>query len=210
MEVNNGWSLYNDRFREDAHKLLYWGYKDAFSLIFCSQEETEITGLIVDKINSRLNSPDTPEEFERYTIKEDSPFSSEDRKGKKRRRIDIVIEENKCKPRRKYSFEAKRLNKKRHHISKYTGEDGLLRFIEGTYALEDPEAAMIGYVQDQDPKYWYLELQKQLEKQKDIFHLIETLTQDAAIFEHKGFTVHTRNNGKNIIMFHIFLDCTQK
>ncbi len=84
-------SSYDYGFRRDAHQLLAWGYQDALLEIHCNLTEEEITGLIVEAIEERLNNPSTPEKFDRYSIDEEKPIAVEGRKGKKRRRLDLVV-----------------------------------------------------------------------------------------------------------------------
>src|SRR5258708_3524879 len=128
------WDAYEQSFREDAHQLLAWGYQDARQLITPDREETEITGFITEAIQARLSSSEIDERFGRYSLKDDNPVPGEGRTGKRRLKIDIIIESS-FRPRHKqrpwYTFEAKRLCRPSHPIGNYTGEQGILRFIRG-------------------------------------------------------------------------------
>ena len=75
------WREYDLSFREAAHQLLAWGYLTARHLITSEQEETEITGFIAEAIQSKLDSPDVDERFDRYNLKEDNPVAGEGRTG---------------------------------------------------------------------------------------------------------------------------------
>jgi hypothetical protein len=206
-----GWRIYDQSFREDAHQLVAWGYWDSRTLLTASLEETEITGFISEAIQNRLNSTQTPERFERYSVKEDNPTPGEGRTGKRRMRIDIIIEAGRPIPRPKYIFEAKRLSKPNHPISTYTGEEGLMRLITDRYAADCPEAGMIGYLQTDSSSYWMTQLEEQFENDSaKQFRLTgklskESITPDLTDVWSSG---HTRASGSPITIFHLFLACT--
>lgn len=208
-----GWEpAYRESFREDAHQLLAWGYLDAKPDITAEQEETEITGLITEAIRSRLDyleDKDLPR-FGRYYIGEDVPFSNESRIGKKRMRLDIVIESSNGKPRPRYVFEAKRLRKSSHEIGKYLGDEGLIRFIRDIYAPECPEVAMVGYVQTDAISHWAEKISHKFKKDssgrfKVEAHLIkECIVSD---LPDSWKSTHTRISGTDLTVFHLLLEC---
>lgn len=204
-------SAYDYGFRRDAHQLIAWGYQDALPEIHCKLLEEEITGLIVEAIREKLDDPFTPERFGRYDIHEEQPISVEGRKGKKRRRLDVVVVSGHSNPRPTYIFEAKRLRKNGYPIGKYLGEDGLKCFIQGVYASQYPEAAMIGYVQSDIASYWESELQRSFEKDLNNDLCIVQLLQKAIVLSSMPdvwLSKHDRKNGDIITVYHIFLDCS--
>lgn len=209
-----GWSTYDQSFREDAHQLLAWRYQDARHLITPEREETDITGFIAEAIQARLSSPGIDERFDRYSLKDDNPVPGEGRIGKRRMRIDIIIESSsrpRHKPRPWYTFEAKRLCKPSHPISKYIGEEGLIRFIQGRYASDCPEVAMLGYVQTDTAGHWIAELNKRFENDSaNQLFIVEKLFQ---VTIHPDLmdewsSSHNRVNGTPLTVFHLFLDCS--
>jgi hypothetical protein len=204
-------SSYDYGFRRDAHQLLAWGYQDVLPQIHCNLTEEEITGIIVEAIEKRLDDPSTPEKFDRYSIDEEKPISVEGRKGKKRRRLDLVVVSGHSRPRPKYIFEAKRLRKNGYPISEYVGKDGLQCYIKGIYASQYPEAAMIGYIQSDAAIYWENELKRRFNHDpnndlciKQILHKTQVLTSlpDAWVSEHE------RVVSGSITVYHIFLNCS--
>ena len=200
---------YNNKFRQDAHQLVAWGYKDALSQIYSDLVEEEITGLIVEAIEKRLDDPYTPERFERYSIDEEKPIAVEGRKGKRRRRLDLVVVSGYFRPRPKYIFEAKRLRKNGYPIGKYVGEGGLQCFVQGVYASEHPEAAMIGYLQSDDAIYWETELNRSFKDSSDL--CIKQLLQKAQVLfsmPDVWTSEHEREDNDPIVIYHIFLDCS--
>lgn len=208
------WSSYDQAFREDAHQLLAWGYYDSRTRITSDLEETEITGFIVEAIETRLNSTDIDERFDRYCIKEDNPVPGEGRTGKRRRRLDVIVEcsyRPRHKHRPKYVFEAKRLRRPGHLIGEYVGDEGVKRFVYARYAAECPEVAMVGYVQSEDAEYWIERLGEQFDTDSaDEFRVREALSKKSVISDlpDEWGSGHLRNNGTPIMIYHILLDCT--
>jgi hypothetical protein len=204
-------SSYDYGFRRDAHQLLAWGYQDVLPQIHCNLREEEITGIIVEAIEKRLDDPSTPEKFDRYSIDEEKPISVEGRKGKKRRRLDLVVVSGHSRPRPKYIFEAKRLRKNGYPISEYVGKDGLQCYIKEIYASKYPEAAMVGYIQSDAATYWENELKRRFNHDpnndlciKQILQKTQVITSlpDAWVSEHE------RVASGSITMYHIFLNCS--
>ena len=204
-------SSYDYGFRRDAHQLLAWGYQDVLPQIHCNLTEEEITGIIVEAIEKRLDDPSTPEKFDRYSIDEEKPISVEGRKGKKRRRLDLVVVSGHSRPRPKYIFEAKRLRKNSYPIGRYMGEDGLQCFIKGVYASPYPEAAMIGYIQSDAATYWETELKRSFDNASHNDLYIKQVLQKMQIIvslPNTWVSEHERVVSGSITVYHIFLNCS--
>jgi len=203
---------YDYGFRRDAHQLLAWGYQDALPEIHYNLMEEEITGLIVEAIEKRLDNPSTPEKFDRYSIDEEKPIAIEERKGKKRRRLDLVVVSGHSRPRPKYIFEAKRLRKNGYPISKYVGKDGLHCFVKGVYASQYPEAAMVGYVQSDAASYWETELKRSFATDPHNDLGIKQLLQKVQVLPSSipdvWVSEHERDKYGSITVYHIFLHCS--
>jgi hypothetical protein len=204
------WNAYNYGFRRDSHQLLAWGHQDALPQIHCDLMEEEITGLIVAAIEQRLDDPTTPEKFDRYSVDEEKPIAIEGRTGKNRRRLDLVVVSGQSRPRPKYIFEAKRLRKNGYPIGKYIGEDGLQCFSKGVYASQYPEAAMVAYIQSDTASYWEKELKRTInddlsctKQPSEKVSVVESIP-DVWISQHK------REQSSSIIVYHIFLNCSDK
>jgi hypothetical protein len=208
--ANPTWDCYNDSFRRDAHQLLAWGYEDARHKITSDSEETEITGFIAEAIQSKLDSLDIPKRFARYGVSEDKPITGENRTGKRRRRIDIIIEYHQHGPNPKYVFEAKRLCKPNQKMRDYCGKEGLLRFVDGRYAAEFPEVAMVGYMQSHTLQYWTDKLQRAFDNDtENKLRIEETFCKISVIISLSSEWVskHKRVKKSSITIHHIFLDC---
>lgn len=201
-------------FRRDAHQLLVWGHQEALPQIHCNLTEEEITGLIVEAMREKLKDPTIPERFyDRYSVGEEKPLAVEGRTGKRRRKLDIVVESNLPRESRpEYVFEAKRLRKNGYPIGKYVGEDGLQCFIKGVYASQYPEAAMVGYVQSDATSYWESELKRSfdedLHKDLCIIQLLQKVQVLSFIIPDVWVSEHERVTGSSIAIYHIFFDCS--
>ncbi len=204
-------SSYDYGFRRDAHQLLAWGYQDAFPEIHCNLQEEEITGLIVKAMEKRLDNPSTPDKFDRYSIDEEKPIAVEGRKGKKRRRLDLVVVSGHSRPRPKYIFEAKRLRKNSYPIGKYIGKNGLQCFVKEVYASQFPEAAMVGYIQSDTASYWESELKRSFDGDlNDDLRIIKLLQKVQVLSSIPDIWVseHERITGSLVAVYHIFLNCS--
>ena len=202
---------YDYGFRRDAHQLLAWGYQDALSQIHCNLVEEEITGLIVEAMEKRLDDLSTPEKFDRYSIDEEKPVAIEGRKGKARRRLDLVVVSGHSRPRPKYIFEAKRLRRNGYPIGEYVGEGGLQCFIKGVYASQCPEAAMVGYDQSGDASYWEKELKRRFDNDRRNNLCIKQLLQKVQVLSSipdVWVSEHKRKEHGLIAVYHIFLNCS--
>jgi hypothetical protein len=211
-------SDYPDYFRRDIHLLLAFGYTSIRSEINLNSEEPTITVRMAEAINTGLNKigllPDRLQREPYSVFPEPAQIKTKDPKNIKDEYIyfDIVFEEStRTIPRRRYTVEAKRLKTNGFSIGKYC-DDGIMRFVNEIYASVYPEAAMIGFYQDKDVKYWFDELTrkftedakpKKMGVKSDLtkFEVVTSITNE-------WFSMHQRNSGKKILLFHILWDCS--
>ena len=208
------WDAYWRAFRQDVHQLLAWGYEDSTSRITPDDEEEVITAYIAEAIDRRIDDPRTPESFARYSIHNARFVSPRGQTGKRQLRLDLMLEQCGTRPKRRFVFEAKRLKTGSHPIGNYTGKEGLGRFVSGYYATTDPEAAMVGYIQNADVTYWLSELERiftvHRSSEPDELRIVDGLRKIAVIpaLENEWLSGHTRADGTRIGMFHILLRCS--
>jgi hypothetical protein len=198
--------------REDVLQLIAWGFQGAQDEIRQLVLEEDITGLIRKHINDKLDDEELPIRFRLYSAKGEDHVDDTGKLGKKRPRVDILIE---CSvgrlPRKRYRFEAKRCARNLFN-SKYKIEwyaEGIAEFVAGIYARHDPEAGMLGLMQSDRAQYWKKDLSAHLDKDPALacqsgltdVNLIADLP-DVAVSQHK------RVDGSLIDLYHIFLDCT--
>jgi len=145
-------------FRRDVFTLLHQGYAALDHSQLRDAEEEDITGDLVRMLEDVLNDPGAPAWYDKYSVHEEPRVHAPDRKGKRRRRLDLRFERTDQRPRPHYEFEAKRLCRRRSGVADYLGVDGLSLILGGEYAAKWPEAGMLGYLQSNDVEYWQRKL----------------------------------------------------
>src|SRR5713226_8888345 len=103
------WYEYLVELRKDAHQLLAWGYADVRSRLAIARDEYEMTSLLADGMDARINAPQTPDRFMFYAVHNEKPTSPFGELGKLRPKLDIQIERCGVRPKPYFTFEAKRL-----------------------------------------------------------------------------------------------------
>jgi len=138
---------------------------------------------------------------------ENRPVEKEGCEGKKRPQPDLIIEGT-MRGRPEYVFEAKRLKKAGFGTGKYLGKDGLGCFISGKYTARYSEAAMLGYVQSDSPKYWQMEIREKINLKKTNLNLLSVRQKEIINdLPHEWLSVHRRDGmDRSITIFHILLD----
>lgn len=203
------YEAYSDSFRAHVFQLLAWGHADARARINADSEETEVTGFIAEAIEDRIDDPRVDEVYMFFVVKDDPPVRAEGRVGKRRRRVDIILESTERRPHPRYIFEGKRIGEG-NSIGRYIGVDGLELYVQGTYAERYTEAAMVGYVQSHDAGYWYTRLEQAFARNQQGLAVLSALTPSVIVKDlpHCWSSDHGRPQGKSIRMAHVFLDCT--
>ena len=212
------WDDYLVEVREDAHQLLAWGYADSRLRLSHAIDEYEMTGLLADRMDARINSPETPDRFLFYAVHNEKPTSPTGELGKKRPRLDIQIERCGIRPKPLFTFEAKRLRddatcSASDTMRLYLGGDGISRFVRGKYAPESSEAAMLGCVQAHDAQFWFDKVAGAFAADAinggHLYKIIAGLRLALVIhdFPDELVSVHARWTGAAIRIFHLFLDC---
>jgi len=212
------WDDYLVELREDAHQLLAWSYSDTRSRLARAKDEYEMTGLLAEGMDARINSPETAERFMLYSVHNEKPTSPKGELGKKRPKLDIQIERCGVRPKPYFTFEAKRLRDDRscsvsETMKEYLGVHGIIRFVSARYAFESVEAAMLGCIQAHDAKFWVDQVGSAFDADtKDggrLFAVIERLRQASVIVDlpDEFVSIHLRGSGVPMQVFHLFIDC---
>ena len=150
-------AAYRNTFIKHVHLLVWQGYSRLDRSQLQSMHEPAITGLICEQVAHILDDPSSPPWVADYEIHDDPPVHDKVRRGKKRRRVDLKLASRRFRPRARFCFEAKCLNKTAGATA-YLGPDGLGQFISGGYASNDSHAGMLAYVQTDDSSIWCLNL----------------------------------------------------
>src|SRR5690242_2391975 len=89
-----------DNVRRDVFQLVAWGYQVKEQAIRQHRLEEDITGLLQQGINEQLDE-EQPPRFLFYSAHSEDPVDDIGELGKKRPRIDILIECSGCSPRKR-------------------------------------------------------------------------------------------------------------
>jgi hypothetical protein len=186
--------------------LIAWGYQRKEAEIRQNHLEENITGLICMGIDEKFDEEELPSRFEHYSVKNEAPVNDVGALGKKRPKIDIVIERRGSRPRKRYRLEAKRCARNQNSISWYA--EGIVMFLNRTYAKDSPEGGLLGLMQSDDAKHWTQKLSLKLDKDASL-EAQSPLTGVALIPDLAGMSVsqHRRNDDSFITLYHAFLDC---
>ena len=158
-------------FRKRVFELLLGGYDRLPSRNLPDWEEEDITGALTEQIEAFLDDPKAPEWTIHYSLHEEPPVHSDNRRGKRRRQLDFRIDYHRTKPRRKFAIEAKRLCTGVSSSGQYVGNEGMGRFISGDYTKEQGEAGMLGYVQSHTVQRWQSKIGKKIETESKCLHV---------------------------------------
>lgn len=216
--LSSEWNDYVLELRQDAHQLLAWGYSDARVRLTTAKDEYEMTGLLAEAMEERIDSPKTPERFMYYAVHNEAPTSPAGELGKKRPKLDIRIERCGVRPKAHFTFEAKRLRDdpkcgSSETMRKYLGTEGVLRFITGRYARESIEAAMLGCIQAHDANFWFEQLGSAFDSDTEnggpLYAVTEDLRRITVIpdLADESVSGHSRTRSTPIRIFHLFIDC---
>ncbi len=203
-------NAYRNPFVTHVHILLWMGYSRLDRSLLPGLEEPAISGLICESIEAVFDDPKSPDWVDDYEVHDDPPIHDPKRQGIRRRRVDIKLQSNRSRPRQRFCFEAKPLNTSKR-VSAYLGKEGLGRFLDGSYASDQPIGGMIGYVQTEDCDRWCDKIHAKLEKRAHKLGrggkwTLVTITND---LPRTYQTIHKRAKRlPNITIFHTLLDCT--
>ncbi len=145
--ASNNKAPYRTSLVNRSHQILKLGYDLLDPALLGASEEEAITGRLTKAMQDALEDLDAPPWAKNFWAAEETRVNESDREGKHRRRIDIEVIEHRRGPRPRFRFEAKRLRDPDSR-REYLGHDGLGCFLDGRYAASDPDAGMLGYVQE--------------------------------------------------------------
>ena len=203
LSLEWGW----DNVRFNVFQLLAWGYEIVESEIRQKHKEEDITGLLRKGIREKLDNPSLPEYFRSYTPGNEDPVDDTGKYGSSRPKIDIMFECSGGLPRLRYCFEAKRCHRRRYKMDWYS--QGIQAFINRQYAKGATEGAMLGLVQSGTTAYWKSGLIAETAQNTAL--CCETSPTDVTdlVLPDMTASIHRRNDGSLITLYHVFLDCVQ-
>ncbi len=204
--------LAREVFCRHVHLLLAEGYSRLIPNQLRKAAEEDITGELVRTINEYFDDPSSPDWVSRYMTSEEERVNDGKRLGKARRRLDITFVCAAQRPRPRFRFECKRLGKS-GDVAKYLSGDGMGAFLDGTYAADDHQVGMIGYVQSNTTESWAVRIQRRLSNGSFNRTLIGATTWRNFQFESRiGMTRVSRHRRKSrlpiVDVYHTFLAFT--
>ena len=177
---------------------------------YTNTDEPAITGEIVRFARRYIENQNSPEWAWPYAVHDDPPENDGKRKGKDRKRVDIIIERTQRGIHPRIRFEAKRLKKPGFTVGMYIGKKGLGEFISGNYAREGDTAGMLGYIQSDDCEYWAEQIPDALNKNKKEVCLIKGDQWQKSDFEKIDYcykTLHDRPSiNRELQVYHLLLN----
>jgi len=173
--------------------------------------EEDITGELVRAVNGVLDDVCSPPWCDRLDCREEERVNTGDRRGRRRRRVDISFESSEARPRPRLQFEAKPLKDGRS-VTAYLGDDGLGCFFAGqdAYAREHDAAGMLGYVQADDEATWAGRIQSRLtEEPREHYISADGAWRHVAAPDGPSHVYRTRHSRqdppKQLAVFHVLL-----
>lgn len=209
MEPTIRQKRYRSAFRRRCHDLLAIGYAKLDAASFQKKEEPVISGELVLAINESIESQEAPSWAAHFIVLDDPPVNALRRSGKRRRRVDFEMIKTLRGPRPRFHFEAKRLHRS-DSVSEYLGPKGIELLLNGEYAADQPDAGMLGYVQNGEPRAWAGKIGTKLRADREKYRM-----KDGDDFEEQQLTSALKDTylskhdrpavGKPIAIFHTFL-----
>lgn len=194
-------AAYRRKFVATVHRVLACAFRHLVPATLAGKEETDITGVLVEQMRNVVQSRTCPAGAMNFSIHDDQPVSGSGVEGKRRPRIDIVVERTGRGPRPLFHFEAKRLHRS-DSVAAYMGDEGMECFLSGKYAPTEPDAGMLGYVQQDTPQTWTTRLRKGLEARG--MNLSPHPADPALPYTYRSS--HLRS-GRPFELFHVLLVC---
>ena len=201
-------------FHHRVLSLIVAGYKRLLedNMDYTNEEEPNITGEIAKYAEEYAGDPASPEWAKHFVVYDEGMENTKGRKGKKRKKVDIVCVLTDRRPHSSMKFEAKRLKGKDFPVGKYVGRVGLGEFLAEDYAPELDTVVMLGYVQSNNCDYWAEQIRIALNNREKEVHLSKGGGWQKAGFEDINHCYKTRHDRPTIeselLVFHLLLDFT--
>jgi len=164
--------IYYAAFSRHAVHLILLGYGRLTASEWSEADEVTITGELTQATRAAIESEDAPDWAVHFAVHDDPPVKADDRTGKGRPRVDIILERTERGRHPRYHFEAKRLYREGSDRD-YLGDDGLGCFLSGRYAKDENEACMLGYVQSEEETIWAGRISDRLQGSSAMYRICE-------------------------------------
>ena len=202
--------VYADELRTHAVALIWMGFQRLNATSLTQSEEDDITGELVREMKCVIQDPSSPVWVDHYHVQEQILKNINDKRGKRRPKMDIEFERSGRGDRPILGFEAKRLGRG-NNVGTYLGKEGLTAFVNGYYSTTHGEAGMLGYVQERTPEDWAAKLAKRLENGVAEFRVTSDggwKSIDHEVAFPASYTVHTDSRDQQLSIIHVLLAFT--
>jgi hypothetical protein len=204
-------AAYRRVFRLRVFKLIEMGYDRLDASKYKNSDEPDITGELAKEMEAVTEDTRSPDWISRLVVQDERPINAPGRLGKRRKKIDILIQLNRRGRNPRYYFEAKRLSGTQFTAGKYLGSEGLGEFLSGHYARDESEAGMLGYVQSGTLANWAEVVHHKLEENKSLLSVCQggewTPAKYMDVIPHIYQSKHDRPSLRvPIAIYHMLLD----
>jgi len=201
---------YEVAFARRVLQLIRMGHRRLCPAEYANAEEPAITGKLKCAIREALEDENSPRWVARYEVTDEVPLDAPGRSGKNRRRVDIELVRVQHGRRPRFQFEAKRLYRS-SSVNAYLGTEGLGCFFAGreAYAVDHPQAGMLGYVQAETEHAWADRIGNRLASAPRASHMRANTVWETHSTPsgptHVFSTYHDRPCFEPLTMYHAFL-----
>lgn len=203
-------SPYQLSFVKQSHVLLAEGFERLDRRKIGELDEESISGRLSEAIQKYTEAPGAPLWATRFAIHNEAPSNRGPHQGKRRPRIDLLLQRTEPGPHPRLYFETKRLYRS-DSAARYVGDDGVGCFISGHYASDCTDAGMVGYVQRESVAAWSNRIETRMKKMRRSLRIVGS----GAVWIEETFdtrlspaykSTHLRTDD-TVTIHHSFLDC---
>jgi len=164
----------SEAFYHHCLELISLGYQELPLQELHDAEEPAVTGELVRVIQELIDDAKAPDWVDGFSVRDNPPLNTQDRKGKNRLLVDIQFEYT-SRPRQFFHIEAKWIGqspKPSLGSSKgYLGKEGIGCFLDGRYPATNGRAGMLAYVHTDNSNIWAAKIKKLLTQKAQSLHL---------------------------------------
>ncbi len=210
---------YQAAFLRHVHQLLQLAYESLTPSEYQTAEEDDITGDLCKHMRHLTEEAPKARWMRRYSIHDQDPENDvksaktgKPRKGKRRPKVDIRLVSTLSPKTQRFCIEAKRLYRS-DSVNEYVNESGVGAFISGEYACNDVYGGMLGYIQTDSLESWLPKLKAKIR------HDQSTAAHYTKMWASQLFSGgpaschqsrHRRENGTDIVLFHVMFIFTDR
>ncbi len=206
---------YQKAFVGRIHQLLQLAYESLDTEAYARSEEDDITGDLCKSMKHLTEVEPSERWMGFYSVHDQdpsndvvSPKTGQVRKGKRRPKIDVRLVCKLSIPNQAFCIEAKRLYRS-DSVSQYVDDEGIGAFVCGEYAQNEDCGGMLGYIQAEDLDHWVSRIEAKLDDDPRVLISSDdkklSRTRFARGPAESFVSLHRRNDGRAIVLYHVML-----